>query len=176
MSYKLAQAIDALPKKDKPKTRADVLALTPEKVYDDGKTIESFQGETDINRLLARAQRSGTLSWLEKHADNIDNYGEAPGLSLLEAQLRIRRGREAFDELPSEIRREFRNSPLDFYKYVHDPENRDNLAQKLPALAKPGRQNIDASGKSDPRSERDIAAEAAEASVASETTATEDPT
>ena len=45
-----------------------------------------------------------------------------------------------FEALPAELRREFNNDPAQFIEYVNDPENIDSLAEKLPALAKPGRQ------------------------------------
>jgi hypothetical protein len=119
----------------------------PEKDYSDGLTKQSFKDECNINKLLQRAQRSGTLSHLEKFEGM---YGEMADFDMLEAQIRLRRGQEAFDRLPSEIRREFNQSPAEFFRFVNDPANKDDLAKKLPALAKPGRQNIDVSGKTDP--------------------------
>lgn len=111
--------------------------LVPEKEYTDGRTKQSFKEETNINRLLQRAQRSGTLSHLQKYGGM---YGEMADFDMLEAQLRLRRGQEAFDRLPSEIRKEFHQSPTEFFKYVNDPANAERLPELLPDLAKPGRQ------------------------------------
>lgn len=110
-------------------------------------TKQSFRQETDINRLLDRAQKAGTLSHLEKYQPM---YGEMSDFNFFEAQVMLSKGREAFMELPSEIRKEFNQSPKEFFDFVNDPANKNNLAEKLPALAKPGRQIIDVSGKTPP--------------------------
>ena len=130
-----------------PKTRQEYLALLPEKDYSDGKTVQSFKDETDINKLLARAQRAGTLSHLEEFEGV---YGDFSDFDFFTAQTTIARGYEIFDKLPSEVRKEFHNSPQAFYEYVNDPANQADLAKKLPSLAAPGRQNIDVSGKTPP--------------------------
>lgn len=174
MSMYLNRAVRKLPKKDRPKNRAELLALRPEKDFGPGKTKQSFKDETNINRLLGRAQRDGTLSWLEKHGPNLADYGESTGLTLFEAQLRIKAGKEAFMQLPSEVRKEFKQDPRAFYEYAI--KHKKDLAKRLPALAEPGRQMIDASGRSDPTTEREAAAKAAEATAGSETKPTEDPT
>ncbi len=130
--------------------------------YPDGMTKQSFKDETDINKLLQRAQKTGTISHLNKHEAR---YGDFSDFDFFEATLKLTQGREIFDELPSEVRAEFRNSPADFFKYVNDPANRDRLDKLMPALAAPGRQNIDVSGKVSP----DTASEP----VASATTTTQ---
>ncbi len=108
-------------------------------IYDDGRTKQSFRDETDINKLLQRAQKTGTISHLNKHEAR---YGDFSGFDFFEAQLRLTAGREIFDELPSEVRNEFQQSPAAFFKYVNDPANSDRLESLLPALAAPGRQMI----------------------------------
>ncbi len=115
--------------------------------YPDGMTKQSFKDETDINKLLHRAQKTGTISHLAKHEGT---YGDFADYDFFGNQLQLTRGREIFDELPSEIRAEFQNSPAGFFKFVNDPANRDRLDKILPALAQPGRQNIDVSGKTSP--------------------------
>lgn len=143
MSRLIAGLAEGLP----PMGRDELLELVPEKDYSDGRTKQSFKDETNINRLLARAQKAGALSHLEKYEPV---YGDFADFDFFEAQRMIVRGREAFDELPAEVRKEFHNSPQAFYEFVNDPANKDDLAKKLPALAAPGRQNIDVSGRSEP--------------------------
>jgi len=116
-------------------------------IYEDGRTKQSFKDETDINKILHRAQKTGTLSHLDKYEGV---YGDYADYDFLENQLKMTHGREVFDALPSELRREFNNSPAAFFTYVNDPANARDLRKKLPALAQPGRQNIDVSGKSPP--------------------------
>lgn len=109
------------------------------KEYKDGRTKQAFRDETDINKILQRAQKTGTISHLNKHEAV---YGDFANYDFLYNNIQMTRGRQIFDELPSELRSEFDNSPADFFKYVNNPENKDRLGELLPALAEPGRQNI----------------------------------
>ena len=115
--------------------------------YKDGRTKQSFMDETDINKILSRAQKAGTLSHLQKYEGV---YGDFADFDFLDAQIQIAAGQEVFNALPSEIRNEFGQSPAAFFDYVNDPENVDELLEKLPGLAAPGRQNIDVSGRTAP--------------------------
>ena len=101
----------------------------------DGRTQNSFKDETDINKILAKAQKTGTVSHLAKHALSYGDFSDVP--DLLEAQNRLVRGREIFAELPSEVRKEFGNDMFSFFEYVNDPANKESLEEKLPALAAP---------------------------------------
>ena len=107
-----------------------------------GMTKQSFRDSTDINKILAKAQVTGTVSHIAKHGAE---YGDFAEFDFLQAQINIARGREIFDALPSEIRSEFNQSPAEFFEFVNDPENQGKLEEVLPALAEPGRQNIDVS-------------------------------
>ncbi len=115
--------------------------------YKDGRTKQSFKNETDINKIMARAEKTGTISHLTKHEAH---YGDFSNFDFFEANLQLTRGREIFDELPGEIRKEFGQSPAQFFAYVNDPANKEELLKKLPGLAAPGRQILDVSGKSEP--------------------------
>ncbi len=68
----------------------------------------------------------------------------------MEHQVKLAKGQQLFDSLPSEVRKEFGQSPQEFFDYVNDPENADRLGKLIPDLAKPGRQNIDVSGAKPP--------------------------
>ncbi len=116
---------------------------TTQPSYKDGRTKQSFRDETDINQILKRAQKSGTISHLNKFEGR---YADFSGFDFFEAQLQLSKGAEIFDELPVELRREFNQSPAEFFDYVNDPANSERLEELLPALAEPGRQNITASG------------------------------
>ncbi len=117
--------------------------VQPEK-YTDGRTKQSFKDETDINKILMRAQKTGTISHLAKHEGR---YGDFANFDFFNSTMMLTKGREIFDDLPSEVRAEFKNSPAGFFDYVNNPENKERLSILLPALAEPGRQNLDVSGK-----------------------------
>lgn len=116
-------------------------------VYNDGRTKQSFRDETDINKIMQRAQKTGTISHLNKHQAS---YADFSDFDYFESVIKLAKGREIFDDLPSELRTEFHNSPADFFQYVNDPDNVGRLDKLLPGLAAPGRQNIDVSGKTPP--------------------------
>ncbi len=113
------------------------------KDYKDGRTKQAFNDETDINKILRRAEKTGTISHLNKHEAH---YGDFTGFDFLEAQLKLTAGSDIFAELPAEVRSEFNQNPAEFFDYVNDPENKERLGVLLPALAEPGRQLPRATG------------------------------
>jgi len=111
----------------------------PKKVYKDGRTKQSFKDETDINKILQRAEVKGSISHLNKYEAK---YGDFADYDFFNNTLMLTKGREIFDDLPAELRLEFRQSPAEFFKYVNDPANSDRLKTLLPGLAAPGRQYV----------------------------------
>lgn len=109
-----------------------------EKVYDDGLTKQSFKDQCDINKMLTKAQQTGSISHLNKYPEA--TYGEFDGeFDLLTAHRRIEKAGEIFAELPSEVRSEFGNDPLKFVTFAGSPENNNKLRELIPAIAKPGK-------------------------------------
>ncbi len=115
---------------------------TQVKKYTDGRTKQSFRDECDIEKIMCRAAKSGTISHLAKF-EGI--YADFSDFDFQEHMNKLNRGREVFDALPAEVRREFGQSPQAFFDYVNDPANLKDLAKKLPMLAAPGTQLIDTS-------------------------------
>lgn len=105
--------------------------------YGDGRTKQAFKDQCDINKMLAKAQQTGSMAHLVKYPEAV--YGEFDGeFDLLTAQGQIAKANEIFNDLPSEIRKDFNNDPLAFVKFAGDPDNNDKLRDLLPAIAKPG--------------------------------------
>lgn len=129
---------------------------TPEKAtgnrkktdWGEGRTKQAFKDETDINRIMEKFQVTGTISHLNKYEAQ---YGDFSEFDFFGAQLLIARGQSIFDTLPAETRREFANDPGNFFAFVNDPENKDRLAELLPAIAKPGKYFPDPSPGTPPR-------------------------
>ena len=108
-----------------------------EKVYDDGLTKQSFKDACDINKIIKKAARAGTLSHLAKYDAAV--YGEFDvEYDLLEAHDKIQKAQQIFDELPAEVRSEFSNNALEFAGFASNPANRHRLGDIFPALAQPG--------------------------------------
>lgn len=106
-----------------------------EKKYKDGRTKQSFKDECDINKILKRAQKTGTVSHLARRGPE---YGDYSDFDFFEAQTKLAKASEIFDELPSEVRREFGHNAGAFFEYVNDPANVDRLKTLLPKIAEPG--------------------------------------
>ena len=102
--------------------------------YTDGRTKQSFKDETDVNNIIAKHARMGTLSHLEQFGGQYGDFGD---FDFQEAQNQIARANSMFEELPSAVRNQFANSPEKFLEYVNDPDNKDDLRDKLPELAAP---------------------------------------
>ncbi len=107
------------------------------KTYDDGRTKQCFKNECDIVKIMARAEKAGTISHLEKYEGVYADYSD---FDFFEQTSKLTRGNQIFAELPAEVRREFSQSPAEFFAYVNDRKNKQDLAEKLPALAAPGNQ------------------------------------
>ncbi len=135
MSLLCRQLRDA--SKEKNLTREEILALVPQKKYDDGRTKQSFKDGTDIQKIMARFDKTGTISHLAKFEGV---YADFSDFDFHEQTTMLSKGGEIFDALPAEIRKEFGQSPAAFFAYVNDPKNVDELRKKLPALAAPGQQ------------------------------------
>ena len=123
----------------------------PARTYDgeqDIRTKQAFKDECDVNRLLQRFQKDGAMSHLEAYGQE---YGEYSTFDFHAQMEKLRRGNEIFAQLPSEIRSgEFENDPGRFFEYVNNPENVQRLPELFPALAKPGRFNLDTSSQTPP--------------------------
>ena len=98
-------------------------------------TIQSFAKECDINRIMSKFQRTGTLSHIAAHGGTYDNL---PDLSYEEAHLAKAAWDSAYYTLPSEVRREI-TSPQAFQEFVNARTDEEVL-RDLPALAAEGDQ------------------------------------
>ncbi len=102
--------------------------------YSDGRTKQSFKDETDVNQIIAKHTRMGTLSHLEQWGGQ---YGDWSDFNFHDAQNQIANANSMFEQLPAAVKNQFANSPEKFLEYVNDPENSSDLAEKLPELAAP---------------------------------------
>ncbi len=105
--------------------------------YGPGRTKQSFKNECDINKIMARADKAGAISHLQKFEGVYGDFAHVDFQSMTQI---LTRGREVFDELPAELRQEFGQSPAAFFAYVNDPANKENLREKLTGAAAQGKQ------------------------------------
>lgn len=114
----------------------------------DKRTKQAFADETDVNKILQRHQKQGTLDHLSMYEGVYGDFSDID--SLLDAHNKYNRGVEIFAQLPSNVRKDFEQSPKKFFEFVNDPANSDKLKDLLPELAKPGSYFPDVSSATPP--------------------------
>ncbi len=101
-----------------------------------GRTKQSYKDSCDINKLLEKGAKAGGLSHLQKHGAR---YGDFADIDFEAMQIQLAEGRQVFNELPAEIKREFDQNPGQFFEFVTNPENSDRIAELLPKIAERGK-------------------------------------
>lgn len=101
-----------------------------------GLTKQSLKDETNINLIMAKYRRTGTLSFIEARQAE---YMDVPEIDFQTAMDIVTRAQAMFDEMPSHLRKEFRNDPAEFLDVMHDPEQRERVYE-LGLLTRPKEQ------------------------------------
>jgi len=89
------------------------------------KTKQEFKDDCDINRILAKYQRTGALSHYAKYAAT---YGDFSSCDYQTAQNTILRAEKMFAELPSSIRN-LVATPNGFLDFVQNPANAEKMRE-----------------------------------------------
>jgi hypothetical protein len=106
--------------------------------WEPSMTKQSFKDSTDINKIIHKVAKGEAISHLAKHGAVYGDFSDIQ--DLLDAQQKLNRGMEIFEELPGEVKREFNQNPAEFFAYVNDPANVEQLGDLIPGLAAPGNQ------------------------------------
>jgi len=101
---------------------------------EEGKTIQSFLEETDINKIVEKYQQTGALDHVNRR---LPEYGFATGDSFNESMNIIVKAKEMFEELPSSIRNKMDNDPAKFLDFVQNPENAEKMVEMGLSQGKP---------------------------------------
>ncbi len=110
-----------------PKTRVS-LTFTGQ-----GRTKQSHKKECDINNIMARFQKTGTVDFINTQSPQ---FGDATGLEFQTAMETVAHANEMFAELPSKIRERFNNNAQELLSFLENPDNRTE-AVFLGLLEKP---------------------------------------
>lgn len=86
-----------------------------------GRTKQSHKAECDINQILARYKKTGTLDFQQKHEPQ---YGDVTALEFQSAQLMIAEAKGLFAAMPAHLRHRFDNEPAKFLAFVQDDRNK----------------------------------------------------
>lgn len=91
-----------------------------------GLTVQSEKDDCDINTIVERFGITGTMPVARYPAE----YGDFSGVwDFQSAMSELVKSREAFMELPAELRDRFQNDPGRLLQFVHDDRNYDQAVQ-----------------------------------------------
>ena len=83
---------------------------------------QSFKDETDVNRIIAKYQQTGAVSHANRFAPR---YGEADSQDFHKAMTLVVETQQAFDALPSALRRRFSNDPAEWVDWLENADEAD---------------------------------------------------
>lgn len=93
-------------------------------VFDgESRTKQAFKEECDINRILSSYMRTGIV----QGAATPPTYGDLSPIDYQSALNLIIEAEEAFDSLPSALRKRFDNDPSEYLSFASNPDNRDEM-------------------------------------------------
>ena len=102
-------------------------------------TQQHFKDDCDINLLI---QRYGMLAYDPLHPPTIQpQFGDFDSVDFQLAQIKIAQASQAFDLLPSDLRKRFNNSPVELLQFLEKEENR-NAAIELGLISQPSDPNL----------------------------------
>lgn len=100
-------------------------------------TKQSFKKECDINNIMNKYQKTGLVQHVSRYGGDYIDLGEP--LDYQHSLNVVIQAQEAFDSLPSSVRKRFSNDPAEFLTFVSDPANEDDMRSLglLPAVSEP---------------------------------------
>lgn len=88
-------------------------------------TRQSEMPSCDINRIMAKYQKTGVLEHARIHQGRYGDFIGAPEYQ--EAVNQVIAAQDAFASLPSSVRKKFDNDPAAFLAFAQDPANLDAM-------------------------------------------------
>lgn len=102
---------------------------------------QSFKDECDINRIMAKYQKTGLVTWLNDRAPQFADFTQ---IDFQECMNTVAQAKEMFAQLPSQVRKRFSNDPQELLAFMERDENYDEalklglvVKKELPAKAAP---------------------------------------
>ncbi|QXP07915.1 MAG: internal scaffolding protein [Arizlama microvirus] len=88
-------------------------------------TQQHLKDETNINSIMARAQRTGNITSIGQRTSG-PSYGDFTRItSFQEAHDMVMSARDSFMEFPASIRKIFKNDPGEMLAFLENPANKD---------------------------------------------------
>ncbi len=91
------------------------------------RTQQHFLDQTDINLIMKQWEKTGSIEHVNQHQGS---YGDFTGaVDYATALTRVSDAQDAFDDLPSEIRKRMGNSPGVLLDFLSDPDNLEEAVE-----------------------------------------------
>lgn len=85
------------------------------------KADQSFKKECDVNEIIRKFTKTGQVTHLRGTQGVYADVSQVPDLHT--AMITVTQAQQAFDALPSDIRKRFANSPTEMIEFLKDPKN-----------------------------------------------------
>ena len=95
--------------------------LKREYINGPGEAEQSHERACNINNIVKRFQKTGTLEHQSKHEARYDDVTGADFTTMMNI---VANANSMFEELPSSIRDKFNHNPAEFFDYVQNPQNK----------------------------------------------------
>lgn len=105
------------------------------KPYETPLTDQSFKDDADINVIIDRYKRAGTIP--AAAAENLHFIDFTEVTNFQDAMIKICEAEDMFNSLDAKVRYRFNNDPGEFLAFVEDPNNLDELVKMGLANARP---------------------------------------
>ena len=92
--------------------------------HDKSLTKQSFTDECDINKIMARFEKTGVIEHANEHQGQYGDFTVSDYHSALNAVIAAQ---DSFNSLPAKIRARFKNDPSEFLDFVNNPDNVQEL-------------------------------------------------
>jgi len=88
---------------------------------------QSFADECNINTIMSKYQKTGLIDHVNRVAGS---YGDFTSVQDYQLSLnQVIQAQDAFDQLPSTVRKRFGNNPSELMAFLQDPDNRDEAVK-----------------------------------------------
>ncbi len=91
-----------------------------------GRAKQSMRDECDINKIMAKYLKTGSIAHLAKHGGE---YGFASSVDFHTAMDVVTRADQMFSALPSDLRARFAGDPGNFLAFVQDEANLEEMVK-----------------------------------------------
>lgn len=92
-----------------------------------GRTEQHHKASCDVNNILRKYDKTGLITHVNRSAAS---YGDFTEVNEYKVNLNmVMAAQDSFDELPSSIRKRFANDPGEFFEFVTNPANADEMVK-----------------------------------------------